>query len=260
MSLTFSPTSHRYRLDGKPVKSVTGIMSAGIPKPALSYWAANQAAAAASDWATALKSRAPEDRDWEVSSIDPAALYDEWRKAPWAKRDEAAVRGTAVHDLAEHLVHGAEVDVPEHLAPFVEGYADFLDTWDVEPLLTEKSVASRSLWYAGRFDLIASIPDLHDGAPVMVDLKTSNNVYPDTAIQCAAYALADFYVTDDDPDTEHDLPEIVATYVAHVTAEGTRLYELSPDRDHIKLAYADFMAAYGIATRWNPKTLTEITK
>lgn len=259
MSLTFSEASHRYRLDGKPVTGATTIMGGGIPKPALAYWAANQAAEAAADWAASFKELPASEAAWNLASIDRDALYDEWRKAPWKKRDEAAVRGTAVHALAEHVVHGEDVEVPDPLVPYVEGYVDFLDAWDVTPVLTEKSVANREHWYAGRFDLIARIPELHGGSPVMVDLKTSNSVYADTAIQCAAYCAAEFYVEDDSPDDEYPLPEVVATYVAHVTASGTRLYELSPDRTHIRQSFQTFVAALAVKNRWNPKTLKEVT-
>lgn len=260
MSLTFQESTHRYRLDGKPVTGATTIIGGGVPKPALTYWAANQAAEAAADWAASFKDLPPSEAAWNLASIDRDSLYEEWRKAPWKKRDEAAVRGTAVHDLAEHVVHGDDVDVPDPLVPYVTGYVDFLDAWDVTPILTEKSVANREHWYSGRFDLIASIPGLHDGAPIEIDLKTSNNVYADTAIQAAAYARAEFYVEDDAPDTELPLPDVAATYVAHVTPNGTHLYELSPDREHIDQSFQTFLAALAVKNRWNPKNLKEVTR
>ncbi|QCR53238.1 hypothetical protein C1N80_06335 [Brachybacterium sp. SGAir0954] len=260
MTLTFNEASHRYRLDGKPVTGATTIIGGGIPKPALAYWAANQAAEAAAEWAQSFRELPPSEAAWNLANIDRDDLYEQWRKAPWKKRDEAAVRGTAVHALAERVVHGEDVDVPDTLLGHVEGYVDFLDAWDVTPLLTEKSVANRTHWYAGRFDLIASVPSLHDGAPIEIDLKTSTGVYPDTAIQTAAYARAEFWVDDTDPDTEHPLPDIAATYVAHVTGTGTRLYELSPDREHIDQSFTAFLAALAVKNRWNPKTLKEVTR
>lgn len=260
MTLTFNEASHRYRLDGKPVTGATTIMGAGIPKPALTYWAANQAAEAAADWAASFKELPPSEAAWNLASIDRDALYDTWRKAPWKARDKAAVRGTAVHDLAEKLVHGLDVDVPDELLGYVNGCATFLDDWDVTPILTEKSVANRQHWYSGRPDLIASIPALHGGEPVLLDWKTSKSVYPDTAVQTAAYARAEFWVDDDDPDTEHPMPDVAGTYVAHITPEGTILYELSPDREHIDQSFQTFLAALAVKKRWNPKTLKEVTR
>lgn len=258
MSLTFNEASHRYKLDGRPVTGATTILSGGIPKPAIAYWAAKVAAETAADWVDHLSS-AGVDRDWVLASANPEALAAEWKRAPWKKRDEAAVRGTAVHALAERVIHGEDVDVPDEYLAHVNGYVNFLDDWDVTPYLTERSVANREHWYAGRFDLIASIPSLHDGQAIEIDLKTSNNVYADTAYQAAAYARAEFYVDDDDPSTEHPLPDVAATYVAHVTEHGTRLYELSPNRAHIDASFETFLAALAIKNRWNPKNLKEVT-
>lgn len=258
MTLTFNEATHRYRLDGKPVTGATTILGGGIPKPALPYWAANETARAASEWLSALDKFEAGDLPWIVASTRPDDMYEQWRKAPWKKRDEAAVRGTAVHALAERVVHGEEVDVPEQYVGHVNGYVGFLDEWDVTPILTEKSVANREHWYSGRFDLIASIPALHDGAPVEIDLKTSNSVHADTAYQAAAYARAEFWVEDNDPDTEHPIPDIAATYVAHVRPEGTRLFELSPTREHIDASFETFLHALAIKNRWNPRDLKEM--
>jgi len=48
MSLTFTESSHRYRLDGKHVQGVTTIISQGFPKD-LRRWAANSVAAFVTD-------------------------------------------------------------------------------------------------------------------------------------------------------------------------------------------------------------------
>jgi hypothetical protein len=221
MSIEFTHNGHRYKLDGKPVPGVTTLLGGGIPKPALMYWAANTAAQYAID--------------------HPGASYDEIRKAHTVERDTAGIRGTAVHDLAEQLVHGEAVEVPEELAPYVDGYLRFLDDWGIVPVLTEKVIGSRRDWYAGRFDLIATSPHLHNGAPVMIDLKTSSGVYGETALQCAAYSLAEFW-QDDDGD-EQPLPQIVASYVAHVTPDGTVLYQLAADREQMARHLDMFRAA-----------------
>lgn len=219
--IEFTHNGHRYKLDGKPVPGVTTLIGGGIPKPALTYWAANLTA--------------------EYALAHPDASYDEIRKAHTERRDEAGVRGTAVHDLAERLVHGDAVDVPPELEPYIDGYIAFLDRWQISPLLTEKVVASRRDWYAGRFDLIATTPHLANGRPVMIDLKTANGVYGEVALQCAAYSLAEFW--QDADGTVHDMPDIAQTYVAHITPAGTVLYLLAPDRAAIARHLDMFRAA-----------------
>jgi len=224
--LTFSEEGHRYYLDGVRTTSVTTILSAGIPKPFLVPWAARTAA--------------------EYAVANPGASVDEIKTAPDRERDKAGVRGTAVHALAEEIIYGRPVDVPDELYPYVDGYVRFLDTFRVNPVLTERTVAHRGLGYAGRFDSIAELPTLHGGDPVMIDLKTSNGVYRETKAQCAAYSLADFYVEDDAPDMEIQIPEIQATYVAHVTREGTFLHPLARDRAEILEHFEVFRAAHSI--------------
>src|SRR5690606_27012723 len=77
-----------------------------------------------------------------------APMVDFLKAVPWQQRDEAAARGTEVHALAEKVIHGEEVEVPEHIAGHVEGYAAWVDEWQLEPIWTERPVASRKWWYA----------------------------------------------------------------------------------------------------------------
>jgi hypothetical protein len=169
------------------------------------------------------------------------------KEIPWQKRDEAAVRGTDVHALAERLVHGTPVEVPEHLAGHVEGYARFLDTFGVTGLLTERAVASRKWWYAGTFDLIAEIGGVVWG----LDNKTSRGVYGETALQVAAYMTAEFYIGDDGPDDERPIPAVERMGVLHVTESGTQLYPMG-GREEIEKAASLFhhIAFVANSTDW----------
>lgn len=229
MPLVFNESSHRYRLDGKPVPSVTGLIGKGLPKDSLVYWSAKAVAEYVADNPDAVMSLWDMGREPAVQAL---------KSVPWEQRNKAAVRGTDVHALAEHVVHGEAVDVPGHLAGFVKGYADFLDRFGVEPILTERSCANRTHWYAGRMDLYAQMA----GAVWLLDIKTSTNVYGETALQLAGYAGAEFYVNDDDPDTEHPLPVAERFGVLHVTEYGTSLYPMRP-------AWDDWLAVLQVAKR-----------
>lgn len=215
MSLKFNESSHKYWLDGRPVPSVTTLIGKGLPKESLIRWAATEAAIYAADNFDDLAER---DYDEVVNLV---------KGAPWAKRDAAAVRGTDVHALAEQLIHGNEVEVPAHLAEYVRGFAEFIDTFAVVPVLTEKAAANRTHHYAGKFDLIADM----GGTRWLLDIKTAKRVYPDTALQLAAYRGCEFYVNDDDPDTEHQMPEVERVGVLHVTPDGTCLYPMTGGAD-----------------------------
>lgn len=229
MTLKFSPSNHRYWLDKKPVPGVTTLIGKGLPKDGLPYWAARTVAEYVADNPDGVETLRGMGREPMVAAL---------KGVPWQARDEAAVRGTEVHALAELVVHGQEVDVPAHLAAHVQGYVDWLDAFKVTPILTERSVGNRTQWYAGRFDLIADVK----GVRYMLDVKTSKSVYGQTALQCAAYANAEFYVDDDDPETELSIPQGIERFgVMHVTEHGTTLYPLDstdkPFRDFLHIAY-----------------------
>jgi len=230
VSLKFSAKAHRYWLDGKPIPGVTTLLGKGLPKPAIPYWAAKSVAEFVVD--------NPEQVD-NIRSLGRGPAVAALKAIPWQVRDEAAVRGTDVHSIAEHVIHGREVDVPEHLLAHVEGYVRFLDAFSVEPILTERPVASRQHWYAGTFDAIVRI----NGETWLMDVKTSKGVYGSTALQCAAYAGAEFY--QDEDGEEQPLPEIDRLGVAHVTEAGT---VLRPFKDK-EAAWKDWRHVAWVASR-----------
>jgi len=211
MTLKFNEAAHRYWLDGKPIPGVTTLLGKGLPKPALPRWAAKSAAEYVADNLEVLN--ALPDRESIIATV---------KQSPWTARDRAAVRGTDVHALAEELIHGREVDVPDHLADYVSGYVRWLDLWQPEVILTEQPVANRQWWYAGKFDVIYR---LRDGRVVMADNKTSKGVYGETALQLAAYNGAEFYM--DDEGNEQPLPKSDGLAVIHITPAGTELYEVN---------------------------------
>ena len=232
MSLKFNSASHRYWLDGKPIPGVTTIIGKAIPKPALPYWSARTVAEYVID--------NPEGVD-QLRKLGRGPAVAALKEIPWQARDEAAIRGTDVHALAEQIIHGQEVEVPDHLLAHVEGYVRWLDAFEVEPIITERPCASRQHWYAGTFDLIGRI----NGEVWGLDMKTSSGVYGETALQIAAYMTAEFYVTEDG--AESSLPEVSRMGVIHCTEMGTQLFPLG-DHDDIDKAARIFRHAAWVAS------------
>jgi hypothetical protein len=244
--LVFNEASHRYRLDGRPVRGVTGLIGAGIPKDNLIPWAAECAA----------KLYLADDANLaELARLDPDEFTKRMKWAHKDVRDAAGVTGTRVHDLAEQLHATGECDADDDVASYVEGYVQFLDEWQITPHLMERPVGNRQHWYAGKFDLFATSPLLSGGELVQIDLKTSKGVYGETALQTAAYAKAEFFIDQDG--REHPLPKVHATYVAHVTPLdrdgeharyegrplGTSLYPLAETPEQIEEHFNWFLAA-----------------
>lgn len=213
MTLKFNEASHRYWLDGKPVQGVTTLLSKGLPKPAIPYWAASTVAEYVIDNPEGVE---------QLRSMGRAPAIAALKNVPWEKRDTAAIKGTDIHALAEQIVHGNEVEVPAHLLGYVEGYARFLDTWGIEPIVTEVPIANRKHQYAGKLDVIGAM----SGETWLLDWKSSKGVYGETALQTAAYAEGEFYVNQGEWDVELAMPHIDRIGVVHITEDGSHLYDL----------------------------------
>ena len=206
--LTFYESSHRYKLDGKWVPGVTTILGV-LDKPALPKWAAGMVAEYVADNPDGVTSLRPLGRDLMVSTL---------KGIPWQRRDDAAARGTTFHALAERILRGEEVDVPEAQVPLVENALRFMDHYRIEPLLNESPVASREHQYAGTVDIVA---DSTVGRAVF-DWKSGKRIYPRFALQLAAYGHAEFAVVDG---AEVPIPEAEAAYGVHIREDG---YDVVP--------------------------------
>jgi hypothetical protein len=254
MTLAFQPPvrrvdrgrGHSYvDANGRKVPGVTTIIGDGIPKPALINWAANETAAAAVD------------RWDQLADMPPSVRYKTLQDARWATKDKAANRGTQVHLLADRLIHGHEVDVPDELAGYVNSYVRFLDEFDVRPIITEAVVVSHKHGYAGTLDLIGELVDRDDPEPDpalkrretwLLDIKTSRSgIFGETALQLAGYRYADCWVDDG---IERPVPQVTRTGAVHVRADG---YDLVPveagPAQHRDLLYAQQVARFVAESR-----------
>jgi hypothetical protein len=210
---------HWYTWNGEKLPSVTSVLSAALPKPALTYWASRTVAEFVADNPIEVEALRAVPRDRMVADL---------KDVPWRERDAAANRGTEVHKLAERLVKGEAVEVPGALSGYVDSYVKFLDEWQPKPVLVEATVANLRWKYAGQLDLVADLPN---GERAVMDLKTSKGVYPETSLQCAAYRHAEIYL--DDNDTEKRLSDLAinAAYVVHVRADGYDVRRLDVSED-----------------------------
>lgn len=259
MALTFLEKSHQYRMTAKPgpvdkrkdatgamlnpalrVTGATTILSGGVPKPALVDWSARMVAEYVRD--NPLEIQRLRDNDGREIDGKPLDMVRELKSVPNRVRDAAAVRGTEIHAIAEKIIYGTPVVIPDEYEARVYGYIDLLDRFEIDPVMTEVSVGNRTHWYSGRLDSIMRIPALGD-CLILGDWKTSNRVYGETALQTAAYAKAEFYVTDEDPTVEIPMPKIERTMVCHITDQGAELYDLAKNPAEIDRHFEMFLAA-----------------
>lgn len=204
-----SGRGHWYKLDGKKADGVTSVLSDGVPKPALVGWAAREVANFAATHLPMLE------------ELDESARIDLLKGAPYRERDKAARRGTEVHKLAELLLDGDDVEVPEELAGHVDSYLKFLDDWQATAEHVELVVGNRTRRYMGSLDMIGT---LRDGKRWLLDIKTTRSgIFNETALQLAAYRYAEFYI---DPDgNEQPMPAVDDVGAIWVRADG---YDLIP--------------------------------
>lgn len=228
---------HSYKLDGNTTPGVTTILSDGIPKPALVGWAAKTIAefvgeristkCDATELVNDLRTLGAGNRynRWpDDGGFSRLALIDTLKGVHWNDRDKAANRGTQVHNMAEDLMNGKEVNPPDELVGHVDAYIRWVAEWNPTDEIVEFVCGSRKHRYMGTGDIICT---LADGRRWLLDYKTNRSgPFQEVALQLAAYRYAEFIVT---PDGEIPMPPVDACGVVWIRADGADLYEVKAD-------------------------------
>ena len=123
------------------------------------------------------------------------AAYFKWIKDVGADadaiRDEAGRRGSVVHQLTEDYDAGHECTFLGDGSPkykmlewsMFERYVDFSVTHNPTHYIIEGNYISQNLGFAGTIDRVCTIY----GKETLLDIKTSNSIYPSYWLQLAAY-------------------------------------------------------------------------
>lgn len=180
---------------GERVPSVTAVISAGIPKPALIGWAAKMAAQyAVSEW------------DYLDGLID-TEKERKIKTAHLRASEKASDLGTLVHAVCEAWQSGKPFPEWDDAAdPYMSEFVNFLI--DKKPKFIELEV---TLWseghkYAGTADFIAEIA----GQVVYGDIKTGKSLWPEVGLQLSALGHADYILRRDGTRAEKPTPEAYA--------------------------------------------------
>lgn len=247
---------------GDRLRSVTTILSGGVPKPALIHWAGNMVADSAIENLPALV----------AASRHPQQLADmrSWlTKAHTRKRDERAEIGGLVHQVIESRLLGTElpqvirvgdtewaVDGPE-LAPFLANFLRMEKEWQPRWTASEMVVANADDGWAGTLDyMIGADGPIGDAlramgyvvdpaGDLMGDTKTGgewivpedggephpkilgsghvHGVYPEAGLQMSAYRRAKVAWLRDGSRVPMP-PTAEVGVVLHLRPEGYRLY------------------------------------
>lgn len=100
-------------------------------------------------------------------------------------KNRSAEEGTLIHGVAEALMSGKRVQVPEKIAPSIASLLQFLKDRKikVDEDWVEKRIINHEERYSGTIDALALI----DGKFGVLDIKTSQEIYRDYNLQTAAY-------------------------------------------------------------------------
>ncbi|HET7736429.1 MAG TPA: PD-(D/E)XK nuclease family protein [Nocardioidaceae bacterium] len=238
--------------------SVTSLIGC-LDKPALLYWAAEQAAQAAVSVANSLPTRIEEDGEAEVVKW----LRDARFRRPKGRLSNASL-GTVAHAACEEYAMtgvrpddgrvaelirqegGARFDGIEAeskvIAKMLDQFDDWLQRFQPSYQATEVTVYSPTYGYAGTCDGFLTI----DGVRLIIDYKTSREgfdgrgqaktPYPEAALQLAAYRHAEYaavwrprriekfrrryyLLSDAERDRAVPVPEVDAGAVIHLTPD-----------------------------------------
>lgn len=176
--MTFDTFRHQYKVNGEVIPSVTGVLGV-INKPALLFWAANQAA------------------DYFKSQVEPGKSYDElqlesiWanaKKAHTQKKVEAGNLGTLVHKWVEGFIKQENPAMPvnEQAQGSIKRFLGWVEQHHVKFLASEQPCFSRKYKYAGTIDGIC----VYENQMYIFDLKTSSGIWDEYLMQVAAYKQA----------------------------------------------------------------------
>jgi len=131
-----------------------------------------------------------------LEAYPKGAAYFNWLKENGKDadeiRDEAGRRGSIVHKLTEDYDAGKEVrlvndngSIDYKLTEWAmfERYVEFRSRFDLKIEAIELNIISKELGFAGTIDRVCYL----NGEKYIIDIKTSNAIYPSYWLQLAAY-------------------------------------------------------------------------
>lgn len=163
-----------------------------LDKPALIPWAAKMAAEHVGRELTSALEKNSAGR--LVAMIPKAKISEIIEGAKSAHRktvDDASDVGKQVHELANRIFKGEYIgdlpaDTDQRVINGLAAIRNWLRQHDVTPIASEQIVFSKKWYYAGTFDLLATV----NGSLSLIDFKTSKGVYVEHRLQTAGYQIA----------------------------------------------------------------------
>ena len=121
------------------------------------------------------------------SSTEVLGLYSDLSQIPTAVLNNAARRGTQVHEICAAQALGVPYfgEIPTDCAGYVLSFEAWFEAMVEEVLLVEERLYDHDLGYCGQVDLVARLRG--DPGLAVIDLKTPVNEYVTWGAQLASY-------------------------------------------------------------------------
>ena len=269
----FRTSDHRYYWNGRgPFPSVTTILNDTLLKHALDYH--KRASVAKVIYRDSVGFFGENGGVPEKDAIKWAL------KAAEAERDEAGKIGTSVHllaDLQARMPPGASesdskgFQVSEQEKPYLDAFKAFQGFLEARGgrIVSSEHMVWSEVGYAGTYDLIIQMPGEQwanvDGSELwLVDIKTSRGVYPEYALQLAAYGHAEQIILEGSP-VGFPMPHIDRYAVLHLRPDaypdtGYRLWEYPiTDEDYYRFISTLDLYLWRKEDKFNKKNLIQVT-
>ncbi len=182
--LEYDPVHHTYIVNGKPVLSVTTIVSILDKSEALMNWAVNKV------------------KEFLEAQLVVGKVYDELEKqellieaAQAHKKHSRRAKdiGTFVHEWIQKYIESKIKNLPPPPLPLniyirksVEAFLKWEKENKIQFLETERKIYSKAYNYAGTLDAEA----VANNKIFIIDFKTSNAIHPEYFLQTSAYTQA----------------------------------------------------------------------
>lgn len=170
-----------------------------------------------------------------------------------AEKDAGAALGSQIHILTEAVLRGGSPELNEQAVPYLGALGNWQAHYRPKLVSLERSVLNLTDGWGGTFDIICEL----DGETWLLDIKTNKGstyqgiytgVYPETALQLAAYSRAEFIAKIGDP-KRYRFPKIDRYGVLHLRPDAyERGYSLI-EYDVTDEEYQAFLHALAL-TRW----------
>lgn len=213
---------------GEQFTSVTTILSV-LSKPFLVKWAAKEAAQCA------VANLALINEMCKCGRYTDAIDYI--KNASTRLTEESSDIGTKAHAWIEARINGVS-GPPGGTPPHVKHFESWCLVNKPEFILCESTIYNRTEGYAGTLDFMAQI----DGEPWIVDVKTGKSIYPEVALQLAAYSRGEFVGKDN---VESHVPKVQKAGVLHIRPNGYKFVPVDIS-DEVWMSFRYIKEAY----RW----------